>query len=363
MNKKLFTQLTLATGILFALASCKDDPATSPVPVNPGGNALNDKGVFILNEGNFGMANATVDYLEHSTSALTLDYFTKVNARPLGDVVQSMTFGNNKGYIVLNGSGKVEIVNATTFKSDTAIGGQASPRYILLVDSNKAYVSNWISDNISVIDLHTYAVTTTIPTGTGPEQMVKSGDKVFVSNSGGYGLDNSVTVINCLTDQVITTIEVGDAPVAMKIDVNGKIWVLCRGDYGSWTDPNDDTQGQLVRINPASLAIELRLPIGTAADHPDRMAISADKTELFFLSSYGFGKGVYKFNVNQSALPLQPLVTGNFYGINVNPLDGYLYAADPLDYNQRGYMFRYNTGNGAKVDSFRVGVIPNGLND
>eukprot|EP01034_Spumella_vulgaris_P009002 gene9002-11428_t len=41
--------------------------------------------------------------------SLKTDIFQSVNGAPLGDILQSMTYINDRAYIVVNNSGKIEI--------------------------------------------------------------------------------------------------------------------------------------------------------------------------------------------------------------------------------------------------------------
>ena len=50
-----------------------------------------------------------------------------VNNRPLGDMVQSFSVADDKGFIVVNNSQKVEVVLLNTFKSSGCIRGILSP--------------------------------------------------------------------------------------------------------------------------------------------------------------------------------------------------------------------------------------------
>ncbi|MFY8172617.1 MAG: hypothetical protein ACOVJ4_08195, partial [Sphingobacteriaceae bacterium] len=101
---------------------------------------------------------------------------------------------------------------------------------------------------------------------------------------------------------------------------------------------------------------------GEQGDHPDKLTISNDKQSIFINTAInGANNGIYKLGINESSLPANPFVAGYFYGIGVDPLDDKIYAADPLDFSQDGIMWRYNTNSGMRIDSIKVGKIPNGI--
>lgn len=351
--------LSLLTFIVIGFSACSDDPEVTPTNT---GNLNFDKGIYIINEGNFGTGNASIDFYSKDSNKVIRNIFQVVNNRPLGDVAQSMTIIGNKGFIVLNGSAKVEVIDINTSLSLGTINGLSAPRYIIARNSGIAYLSDWISNTVKIIDAANNTITSSVAVGTGPEGMAISGDKLFVTNSGGYALDSTVSVIDMNGNTLVKTIVVGDAPVAAATDVNGKVWVLCRGDFGDFNNPNDDTKPKLVRINPTNYSIEFEVEIGNIGDHPDKMKINKDKNTLFYLGSYDFNSGLFKYNIADNSPATAPLISGYFYGFGYDKVLDHLYLADPIDFVQNGYMYKYQS-NGVKLDSLSVGIIPNGTHD
>ncbi|MBL0343362.1 MAG: hypothetical protein IPP71_22375 [Bacteroidetes bacterium] len=242
------TNLTLVAIILASftilLSSCKEDKDDkSPVP-----NITN--GVFIVNEGSFGSGNSSVSYLSLANGVITNNLFENVNGFPLGDIAQSMMLHNNKGFIIVNNSQKVEVVNSNDFTSQHTIGGLQGPRY-MVGKGNKGYISDWFSNSIAVVELNSNTISKNISTGNGPEQMAIVENVLFVTNVGGFGNDSTVSVINLLTVANVGTIQVGINPNSIQLDANGKLWVLCGGstgpDYIGGTA--DDIAGSLWKIN------------------------------------------------------------------------------------------------------------------
>jgi len=58
-----------------------------------------------------------------------------------------MTIQGNNAYIVVNNSGKIEVVSRNDLKSVAIINGLVSPRYISFVNEKKAYVTSLYSDS------------------------------------------------------------------------------------------------------------------------------------------------------------------------------------------------------------------------
>jgi YVTN family beta-propeller protein len=288
---KTFMLAACTAGLL--IVSCKKDPD----PVVQTGNL---QGMFILNEGSFGSSNGSVTFVSRDGSTVHEDLFSTVNKRPLGDVVQSMTGNNGRGFIVVNNSQKVEVVNLSNFVSSGVITGFSSPRHILPLGSAKAYVTDWFADRVAVVNLNTYKIASSIPVGSGPEQLVLADGKVFVCNVGGFGTDSTVSVIDPSADAVIATLQVGINPNSMVLDKNGILWVLCGGDIGpDWTGGTaDDTGGSLVAIDPSVPAVIQTFLFGQF-NHPLRLTKNGAGENLFFLHGQSsFGGNIRKFNIN-----------------------------------------------------------------
>ena len=88
-----------------------------------------------------------------------------------------------------------------------------------------AYVTNYVSNNVSVINTVTNQVIATIGVGDGPWGLAVTpdGSKVYVTN---YLQGNNVSVINTATTQVVTTIPVGASPHGIAVTPDGsKVYV------------------------------------------------------------------------------------------------------------------------------------------
>lgn len=346
-------RLIYATAIVLAIiTSCKKEE-----PIDDTTNTTTyDNGVFIVNEGPFQTGSGTVSFYDRDKKTVSQDIFQTVNSASLGNIVQSMTIHNSKAYIVVNNASKVEVVNASTFKSSGTIDGLSSPRYFVGLNASKGYVSDWgsISGTVAVVDLSNNTVTSAIDVkGSGPENMLLAGDKLFVLNSGGWGYDSTVAIIDTQADTLLALVTVGDNPRGIALDANGKIWVLC-GGIADWMDPSNDTEGKLVKLNADTYTIEQSISFSSTTYHPTDLVMNTDKNKLYYI----YGGGVYEFDISSTNVSSAALFTGSFYALGYDPETDYLYAADPLDYTQNGLVYRYKADNGDLVDSLSGGVIP-----
>ncbi|UOR05323.1 hypothetical protein MUN82_20620 [Hymenobacter aerilatus] len=352
------TALILASGL--TLWSCDPDNDNDASPAG--------SDVFIVQEGNFNRSNAEVVGFNSDAGAITNSaLFRSVNNRILGDVAQSMTVVGNTGYIVVNNSNKIEVVNLPNFNSKAEISKFRNaagnediltlPRYFA-ANNNKGYVSQTVkygsTGRVSVIDLATNTVTKTVSVGVQPEQVVAVGNKLFVSNNGG----NTISVINTRVDSVEATITVADSPASMVVDKNNALWVLCSGKstYGPAPDytPIVTVPSSIVRIDPNTNAVTATLRFA-AGQQAGGLRTNGAKDQLFFRRQ----SGVYRMNITDTALPTTPLFQrrGGFYSLDVDPRTGLIYGS-PENFTGTARFFRYQT-TGQVIDSFTIGTSAN----
>lgn len=327
--------------VSFILLSCvKDKPNDVMQPeVTLGGGTK----VYITNEGNFGTGNASVSMYEPGSGQIVSDiYKTQNNNAGIGDVCQSMAKINNKYYVVVNNSGKIAVINSSDFKLNANITGLQSPRFILPVTFNKAYVSDLYANAISIIDLNSNTKTGSIPCSGWTEQMVLIYNKVFVTNN----KSNYTYVINTITDQITDSINVGKFGGSIVMDKNSKIWVLSSGESSS------STLGKLSRINPITLTVEQSFTFNSS-DSPSNLCINATKDTLYFLNTH-----VYRMNITSASLPGSVFIASSsntFYGLGVSDKDYSIYVSDAIDYIQKSSIMVYSP-NGQLKTSFKAGI-------
>lgn len=343
------------TALTLTFTSCKKDNPKSDPTIPPTSSGY-DNGVFIINQGAYTGGTGTISYYNRSTGSISNDIFYAKNNFPLGNIAQSMELYNGKGYIVVNNAGKIEVVDGSSFASSGTITGLTYPRFFLGIDNSKAYVTEWgasgVAGAVKVINLSNNTVSSTITTGKGAETMVKSGNFVYVACSGGFDTDSVVTVINSTTNAVVTNINVGANPKYIKADNNGKIWVLC---YGQWDAAFSYLikTGSLVRIDVATNMVDLTLPFSSVYSQPSNLVINSAKSTLY----YCYNSQVYSQSTTSASLDATMLINRNFYGLGIDPTNNYFFGADAGDYTSDGWVLRY-TPTGTVVDSVKVGIIP-----
>jgi hypothetical protein len=346
----------LPLAIFTVFLSCeKSDTKTQPEGYS--------QGVYIVNEGSFGQSNGSISYFDPSRNLIVNGIFEAANKRPLGDVVQSISVANDTtAYIVVNGSGKIEIVRVKDFKTIAPPIPVFYPRYFMQVSEDKGYLTAGSMQGwIYVINLMEQGVVDSFMVGYGPETMVRLNEQVFVANSGGWGLDSTVSVVNGITNEVTGKFQVGEVPMDLALDTETNLWVYCKGyaQY-NWDPPYNlisETAALLQKVDRETGNIIWQQAVGKAGDYtatPPKMAISREGTRLFYLRP----DGVYVLSTEAPSISESPLIPGSFYGIEINPDDGNVYLFES-SFTGNGSLKIFDLM-GNPMAQGTVGIAPNG---
>lgn len=337
--------------LLLAFNACDKQPPPTPT-------GAYSQGVFTINEGLFGNTSGTITHYDR-TGSTTQKIFWKKNQRDLGDVVQSLAFQGDKGYVVVNNSNKIEVVEANTFAEVAQITDLRLPRYCLPISSTEAYVTEWGTDgltgSLARLDLTNNSIAERFSVGVGPEQLYFKNGLLYSTHTGGFGDNNIVTVFDVQQRQVVTTITVGDRPSGIVEDQQGNLWVACAGKVAYLTYPNIDTANstasQLVAISPTTHTVVQQVNFGKG--NPIGNLIGDAGSQLFYTKagqvwSYDTGTGVEK-----------ALFSGSFYGLGYDPQEQLIYAASAAGVNPA--LVQVYDLNGNLVRDYTAGVFANGF--
>lgn len=371
-----YTRLLLVIGavcILFLLNGCRRELSvleSEKEYITYPTETRRVKGLFLLNEGNMGSNKCTIDYFNIREGYYLRNIYPERNpeiVKELGDVGNDLQIHDGKLYAVINCSNFVEVMDVRTARH---LGSINIPncRYITFSD-DKAYVSSYagpvqIDPNarpgkVVEIDTETLQITREVTVGYQPEEMVATGGRLYVANSGGYRFpdyDRTVSVIDLDSFQVVDTIDVAINLHRMELDRYGRIYVSSRGDYyGTGADV---------------FVIDSRT--GTVTGN---LGISANEMYLCGDSIYLTGSGwSYTTQSNRATYAIYDtkqgrIVSDNFitdgtdqeiklpYGVAVNPETKEIYISDATDYVTPGYLYCF-TPDGKMKWKVRTGDIP-----
>lgn len=196
------------------------------------------EGLFVLNEGNWGMNNAALSFYEESTGKVETDVFSSVNQQGLGDTGNDMIVFGNHLIIAVKESANLTVINKNTGKLVKRIpivdeeGTNRMPSR-LWSGNDKIYLTT-MDGNVIEINTNTYAIERTVKVGRNPEGIIELNNKLYVVNSGGLdypNYDNTLSIIDASTMQEIKKVEIGVNPYALRALQGNNIGIMVTGNY------------------------------------------------------------------------------------------------------------------------------------
>lgn len=317
-------------------------------------------GVFILNEGNFLAENSSVSYLNFHTNSMTNDVFFKANALRLGDVGQSIKIYEDLAYVVMNNSGKIQIMNVDSFTLRGKITGLTSPRDIFFINAEKAYVTDLYASKITIVNPTTTAIIGEINVKSASgnfqqhstEGVIRWKEQLLVNC---WSFDNTILVIDPVEDEVVDSLKVVKQPNSMGLDYLGYLWVLSDGGFEGTPYGQDTAALQRIDLNSKTVKEKIMFPF---ADSPSDLTFNRNGDTVYFLN-----KHVYRMAVGDVvpelfiASPYTNNSSGGYRGLAFDKAANKIYVADAKDFISNGEVLIFDL-KGNKVNAFEVGVIP-----
>jgi|SRR5690554_1600893 len=327
--------------MLFSCNSDDDQPTGVTVPETEGV-------ILVGNEGSFMADNASLTLVDRGAETATQNVYASANDdAELGDVLQSMYAYQNEIYVVVNNSGKIEVLDKSNLTSKRTISGMSSPRFMLFESADKAYVTDLYDNGIHIVNPSTGTYSSLINTGFWIEHMISHNneiwcsapnkDKVFFLDAGTQLFTDSLTLSQGVSD--------------MGMDANNDFWIMSQG---TWSEPYVEPAIHHVDGDTKALIASYDFPAGTGFG--GNLAMSGDKQSVIYLLE---GK-IYKMDITATSLPGNPFIEKSgswFYTLSVNGKTGEIAATDALDFSQAGKVYFYTSG-GEEIDNYATGIAP-----
>lgn len=337
--------VTLAIAIVLAFTGCqKDEPNLIETPTDV---ILNGNRVWVVNEGNFQLGNASLSVINTSNNEVYNQLYRQTNNASMGDVFHSISIDSisERAYLVINNSGKIEVVNKFNLQQLGTINGLTSPRYIVPINNTKAYVTDLFEKNISVINLSDFSIEAKIKTSGWTENILYHQNYLFALQANKSLVYKINPQNNVIEDSLALDFPF---PNSMEVDAKNNLWVLCGG--ASW---NNQSGGLVKFSSDLELLQSMAMPNGSNASH---LQLNQRNDTLMFLN-----EGIKKMGIQNVSIPsnnfLLPPSGVSFYSFGYNPKTNQIFAGDAVDYVQSGKVYRYSA-KGILIDTYTVGIIP-----
>ncbi len=235
-------------------------------------------------------------------------------------------------YVVLNGNNTLEKIDLQTKETVWSVSTGVAP-YGLVINSNRAFVTNWGGD---LPENDSKQETAGVPYG-----------KAFINPETGAVSSGSVSVFSIDNGHIIKSIEVGGHPNDIIQSNNKQHIYVCNGN----TD-------NVYVINAETLSIDEIISVkidngreGFIGDSPNAMAISPDDSTLYVANGMDNALAVVKLAAEKTKSSLQGFIPTEAYPGGLSIYNNYLFVT-----NLEGEGARVNSLEMGNQDNITVGV-------
>lgn len=320
----------LALLFLSGISGCIPDPL-APDRASP--DTFITSGVIVVNEGLWRQDNATLTAYDPVTGVVIQDYFALKNpGLRLGDIANSITAHEGRGYIAVSTSQNVEVID---LRSGSSLGrlhlsAGNEPRQIAFADDKHAYVTTLL-DSLIEFDPGSLRVLRSFPTGPAPEGVAVAHGRVFVANSGfGYYRQEepyagTLAMYDPSIGRLERSIRIGPNPRAVRyLPLNDRLYVI----YGLAFE-----EGGLVELDPVTFRETRRWNILD----PRGLDLDRNAGLAYVIAS----QGVVRVNLLADGASAEPFIPGSqwpntiFHSLGVAP-NGLVYLGAVRGYTTPG---------------------------
>lgn len=316
------------------------------------------KGILVLNEGLFQMNNASMTWIDLTSGSSNSQFFFQKANRELGDTGNDMKRYGGKIYVTVSVSSTIEVLDAFSGKSLKQIqmqhNGQAKQPRNMTCSHGFVWITCF-DGFIDVLDTTSLQIIHRISVGRNPEELTISGNKLFVTNSGGLNApyyDSTVSVIDLNLKTEIQRVKVGKNPGAIVADATGDIYVISRGNYST-------IPARLHRFHRDSDQVE-----ETFTFEATGLARFGDNLLITNFNQTTHDATLALFDPeNESILQYHFLdlsQVNTLYGIYPNLEKQEIYLLDANYYTNEGFIHVYST-QGTYLKKWSVGLNPSAL--
>lgn len=251
--------------------------------------------------------------------------------------------GGQSLYVTNLLSNSVSVVDTTTNTVAKTIPVGRSPRAIAISpDGTTAYVTNTGDDTMSIINTADKAVNMTIPVGKGPQSVAVTpdGTKVYIVS----GKDNTVVVLDAATKQVLKNVNVGKEPQAIALTPDGT--------FAYVTNYADNT----VSVIDTSSNTTLPPITDNIGRGPNGIAVSPDGKQAYVVNFDGDSISI--IDTATKAVPDKPIVLGlSPVRVAFAPDGALAYISSVLDFS----LITFDTVKKEKSTDIQIGTEPDGV--
>ena len=316
--KKVFSVVLYACLVGFVFISCE--------PVMGGDEELvvSNPDVFILCEGMYEANNADISVYNSIEKLCAGEYYLKQNGQYLGDTGQDILYHDGYLYVSVYGSSYLAklSLNGRELQRYGFSAEEGQPRY-LAAHGDHIYVTLY-SGKVAKMRTSDLDVVAYASVGKNPEGIVVYENHLLVANSG-WGYDNTVSVIDLATFQLVKTITVEWNPQQFVVS-GDSVYLLANGQY----DENWNCDYPVQHVDVASSTVRTIAYAAKAVAYDGTLYLCNSVTDwnTYVTTNTFFTYDVATATIHEGLFlqgDVNELASNSVYMMEVNPANGELY--------------------------------------
>ena len=237
------TRHVLAGALVAALlTACDESPVRDPDPES--GTPV----LLVVNS-----LGETLDRIDLETGAV------QSNAATLGSAPNDVLVDHVGGSVYIANSGDNTVTKldglALSHSETFDLGPDSNPYRLALLPNRDVAVTNLVAGDVALLPREGGSIRDRIPVGRTPEGILAHGGRLYVTlvnyDAGSYG-PGELAIVGGARSMV------GTNPQAIVVGPDGRLHVVCTGDYGA-------TPGEIRIVDPVTLAVVDTIAIGGTA--------------------------------------------------------------------------------------------------
>jgi hypothetical protein len=244
---------------------------------------------LIFCEGNYGLNNASISFINLETGEINNNFFEAFNNFQIGDVLNDAIIHKEYLYVVVSTSKTIYKISLMTGKvvKKLTFSGNNLPRKIAIYNDSTIFVTDAYSNSVFEINSNQMNINYQIKVGAQPEGISIYNNLLFTANSGWGDINktspdaSTISIIDLNIHQEISKIKTKNNPVELLIDsVNNFLYVV----YYNYPSLKDSSGG-ILQYDIHSLQI-----LKEWQGNYSNLALSYTKDTLFMIANNTPGK-------------------------------------------------------------------------
>lgn len=349
--KKITNLVVLLKISAILFMSCGNDPEPDITDA-----AAYDKGVLIVNEGNFFSGDGEITHYDPDTEEITNNLYQKANGVVLAAYIEQVRVFGDNAFIVdsKEGAAKVVAVDITSFEETGRTEGLEIPRDVAVAEG-KLFIADWGNYDdqgnytnpnsfVAVADITGGEIVEKIAVSSRPQSIVEFNGNIFVACQE----SREIIKINPTSLEILERTDYSAVPSEFLLN-QGKLFLYSTTDQQFLVD----------EIDPGSLSVS-----GTTYDIPNTSRLILNGTEDALVLTNEYSED-FSYTENQvlnfplsGAGPVKAIYEArNLKGIGLDESRNQLYIADDNGIQGNGTVI-ITDQDGKEIKKLEVGRVP-----